>query len=384
MAGPANTIIVVDDQPDVGQLVVEAAQAVGYQATFLSDPARLEELLAQGEPTVLALDLRMPGYDGIEILGALGTRGLKSKVLLVSGMDQRTLQAAERIATGHGLRILGVVSKPFNMAAMRELLAKGLAPPPDVTEAELEIAIAEGQFFLEYQPKVNLRSGKVAGAEALARWQRPDQGVVPPMAFIPKIEASYLMKPFTVGILRAAAGQRRAWAEAGHDVKVAVNVSAGMVADPTMPDKFAATTAEAKVSPEKVVLEITETGVMADAKRSIEVLTRVRVKGFDLSMDDFGIGYSSMQQLHRMPFNELKIDRSFVAEMGTAREAAAIVRSIVDLGHNMGLVVCAEGVEDRDTHQALVSLGCDLAQGFYYGRPMKAQIPPSAWLHEEP
>ena len=323
----------------------------------------------------------MPGYDGIELLSVLGKRGLKSQVLLISGMDPRTLLAAERIATGHGLRILGAVPKPFNMQALRELLTKAMEPPHDITEEELEIAIAEGQFFLEYQPKVNLRSGKIAGAEALARWQRPDHSVLPPMAFIPKIEASYLMKPFTVGVLRAAAAQRRTWAEAGHDVKVAVNISAGMVADATMPDKFAATAAEARVTPDKIVLEITETGVMADAKRSIEVLTRVRVKGFDLSMDDFGIGYSSMQQLHRMPFNELKIDRSFVAEMITAREAQAIMRSIIDLGHNMALVVCAEGVEDKDTHQALLSLGCDLSQGFYCGRPMRAQIPSSAWLH---
>jgi EAL domain-containing protein (putative c-di-GMP-specific phosphodiesterase class I)/CheY-like chemotaxis protein len=380
----ANTLVVVDDEEDVGALIATAGTTVGYKAEVVTNPMKLPEALACGDPAVLVLDLRMPGYDGVEMLAEFGRRRLQSQILLVSGMDTRTLQAAERIARDHGLRLLGSMTKPFDMTRLREMLAQALKPPAEVTEAELEVAIAKGQFFLEYQPKVNLRSGKVAGAEALARWNRPDHGVVPPMTFIPKIENSYLLKPFTMGILRAAAVQRRTWAETGYDVKVAVNIGAGMVSDTSIPDKFAEAVIKEKCPPESVILEITETGVMADAKLSIEVLTRVRVKGFGLSMDDFGIGYSSLQQLHRMPFNEIKVDRAFVSEMMTSKEAMTIVRSVIDLGRNFGMQVCAEGVETRDTHEALVNLGCDLAQGFYYGRPMKAAIPPSAWLNPAP
>lgn len=384
MATTANSLVVVDDEEDVAALVATAGASVGYKADIVTNPMKLAETLACGDPAVLALDLRMPGYDGVEMLAEFGRRRLTSQLLLISGMDTRTLQAAERIARDHGLRVLGSLTKPFDMQGLRQMLAKALLPPPEVTEAELEIAIAQGQFFLEYQPKVNLRTGQVAGAEALARWNRPDHGVAPPLSFIPKIEGSYLLKPFTLGILRAAAQQRRLWAETGYEVKVAVNIGAGLVSDSSIPDKFAEAVTRENCSPEHVVSEITETGVMADAKLSIEVLTRLRVKGFGLSMDDFGIGYSSLQQLHRMPFNEIKIDRAFISEMTTSKEAMTIVRSIIDLGRNFGMEVCAEGVETRDTHQALVNLGCDLAQGFYYGRPMKAAIPPSAWLASTP
>ena len=202
------------------------------------------------------------------------------------------------------------------------------------------------------------------------RWQRSAREVVAPGRFLPLAESSNLIKPLTLVVVRIAMAQMAAWAESGFRPVVALNLSGRLFDDLALPDELAALAAEFKVAPGQVVFEITETAAMADAAACLDVTARLRLKGFSLSIDDFGTGYSSLVQLYRMPFSELKIDRSFVADMAASEEARTIVRSIVELARNLSMTACAEGVENRETSDLLTGLGCARAQGYFFGRPL--------------
>jgi EAL domain-containing protein (putative c-di-GMP-specific phosphodiesterase class I) len=235
--------------------------------------------------------------------------------------------------------------------------------------SDSEAALIDGQIVVEYQPKVDLLSRRIVGAEALARWSHPDAGVLLPEAFLPLLDDSNLALPFATTVLRAAARQCAQWVREGFSGKVCVNISASLLADATLPERLAATV-EQHCPPDRIILEISETGLMGDAARDLSVLARLRLKGFGLTIDDFGTGYSSLVDLYRLPCSELKIDRSLIAGVAHAQESWVIVRAIIELGHNLGLRVCAEGVEDKAAHDFLLASRCDLAQGIHYGGPM--------------
>jgi diguanylate cyclase (GGDEF)-like protein len=237
---------------------------------------------------------------------------------------------------------------------------------------DLRRALDAGQITLHYQPKIALGSGEVIGAEALARWQHPDRGAVPPGAFIPVLESTNLIHRFTVHVLHLALAQARAWRDGGHPIPVAVNVSTRCLLDPAFPDAVARALDDAGLPGGSLCIEITESTVMADPDRTIEVLRRIRALGVTTAVDDFGTGYSSMAYLKDLPVDEIKVDRSFVRDMSTDHGNHVLVGSTVNLGHNLGLVVVAEGVEDDSTAAALHGLGCDVAQGYHFARPLPA------------
>ncbi len=235
---------------------------------------------------------------------------------------------------------------------------------------ELRRAIDQRQLLLHYQPKVDAHSGQLLGVEALVRWQHPEHGLLPPGEFIPLAERTGLITPLTHYVLDAALHQCHAWQQEGHEVPVAVNVSARRLLDLAFPDEVAGLLATWDVPAQRLVVEITESTIMADPAHALEVLGRLNAMGVQLSIDDFGTGYSSMAYLKTLPVHELKVDRSFVSHMTSNPSDATIVRSTVDLGRNLGLRVVAEGVEDQVTWQALSALGCDAIQGYHAGKPM--------------
>jgi diguanylate cyclase (GGDEF)-like protein len=237
----------------------------------------------------------------------------------------------------------------------------------------LRRALDRGELVLHYQPKADLRTGQVLGVEALVRWQHPDHGLLGAGEFIPLAERTGLIHPLTRWVLDAALGQAAAWQRAGHRLSVAVNVSTRCLLDPAFSDQVRDQLAAWQVPPHLLVLELTESAVMADPARALEVLGRLHALGVGLSVDDFGTGYSSMAYLKELPVDELKIDRSFVGQMATSQSDAVIVRSTIDLGHNLGLRVVAEGVETQHAWEQLTALGCDTAQGYYLGRPVPAE-----------
>jgi diguanylate cyclase (GGDEF)-like protein len=237
---------------------------------------------------------------------------------------------------------------------------------------ELRRALAERQLEVHYQPKASLSNGEVAGVEALVRWNHPERGMIPPNDFIPLAEQTGLINRLTVHVLDAALRQCAEWHGIGLELAVAVNLSVRNIADPALPDTVAGLLADHGVDPSRLVLELTESTLMADPAQAKEVLARLHHMGVGLAIDDFGTGYSSLTYLSELPVTELKIDRSFVQSMATSDGDAFIVRATIDLGRNLGLRVVAEGVETESVWNRLAELGCDVGQGYYLSRPAPA------------
>ncbi len=238
---------------------------------------------------------------------------------------------------------------------------------------ELRHAIEDGQLVLHYQPKIDLANADFAGMEVLLRWQHPQRGLLPPAEFIPFAEQTTLIRPLTLHVIERALAQSRVWADEGRPMSVAVNISARNLLEPNFSDDVADRLMRFGVPAERLELEITETVLMANPARALEVLERLSTMGVVLSIDDFGSGYSSLSYLKRLPVDVLKIDKSFVLNMSTSPADAMIVRSTIDLARNLGLRVVAEGIEDQAVYDALRELGCDLGQGFLMSHPLAAE-----------
>ena len=236
---------------------------------------------------------------------------------------------------------------------------------------ELSAAFQTDALRLVYQPKIDLKSKKLAGVEALIRWLHPAHGPIPPGDFIPLAEESDVIDDLTTWVADRAIAQARAWADQGFDGSMALNVSARNLNKVQFPDMLADICARHHLATDRVVVEITETASQQILKL-LDTLTRLRLKGFRLALDDFGIGFSSMAQLQQLPFSEIKVDRSFVGKIVEAEDCLIITRAIINLGHELGLKVVAEGVESADALEQLVQLGCDAAQGYHIGRPAPA------------
>jgi diguanylate cyclase (GGDEF)-like protein len=235
--------------------------------------------------------------------------------------------------------------------------------------SELRRGLAGGQLVVHYQPKVALADGTVVGVEALVRWQHPVRGLLAPAGFLAAVERTALIEPLTDAVLDSALAQVRAWCAEGLIVPVAVNLSARSLSRADLPDRVLDRLRAHDVPASLLRLEITESALLAEPTKAREVLRRLHSAGVRISIDDFGTGYSSMGHLKHLPVDELKVDRSYVAEMATSSEDAALVRSVIDLGHELGMTVVAEGVEDAATVQALTDLQCDVAQGFLFCPP---------------
>lgn len=248
-------------------------------------------------------------------------------------------------------------------------------------KSELREAIQVGQLSLYYQPQIDHRSQRVSGLEALVRWNHPSRGLLAPDQFIPLAEDAGLIAPLTHWVLKIALAQLVALQKNGYALTMAVNLSARNLHDMELPASIAALLAEIGVAPQDLTLEITESAVMANPSSGLAILTQLDRMGVTLAIDDFGTGYSSLAYLKGLPVDELKIDRSFVIDMVENENDAVIVRSTIDLAHNLGLKVIAEGVETRDAWHSLSMLGCDCSQGYFMGKPMPAEKL-EAWLRE--
>jgi diguanylate cyclase (GGDEF)-like protein len=236
--------------------------------------------------------------------------------------------------------------------------------------ADLREAVERRDLLVAFQPKVDPRTGRVTGAEALARWHHPVLGAVPPDEFIPLAEHSGLVRPLTLHVLELALRRRAAWARSGHDLHVAVNLSPNSLLDVELPEVVARLLAQTGNPPAALTLEITESTILADPAGSLATLERLNALGVKLSIDDFGTGYSSLGRLRELPIHEVKIDRSFVSRIAVDHRDRAVVRSAVQLGHALDLEVVAEGVEDADTYAYLAREGCDVVQGYHVSPPL--------------
>jgi EAL domain-containing protein (putative c-di-GMP-specific phosphodiesterase class I) len=299
---------------------------------------------------------------------------------MISGEDKRTLQSVRKLVEAHHIVVLGSLQKPFAPAALAALLKSGTAQaawaPKQAKKSyngeSLRLALERGELINYYQPKVSMATGAVIGVESLVRWNHPQDGLVFPDQFIDIAEAEGLISSLTTQVLTQALRDMAQWRRQGLTLQVAVNVSMDNLTELDFPDVAWALACAAEVEPSALILEVTESRLMHDLRAPLEILTRLRLKRFRLSIDDFGTGHSSLAQLRDLPFDELKIDRSFVHGAHQSENLRAIFTASVRLAQELGLKTVAEGVEDQDDWDFLDASGCDLAQGYFIARPMPA------------
>jgi len=376
-------LLILDDESAVAQTMEVVARRSGFEARCCVDPAAFFAEVERWQPSHVVVDLVMPTMDGIEVIRALANRGCAAWLIVTSGMGAKMLESARRVATQRGLNFLGLLPKPFAPKDLRELLERPPAEDSlhsqqsmwvaytedDITPEVLEQAIASEQFELHYQPRLQLSTSQLTGFEALVRWQHPELGPIRPGRFIPLAEACGLIGALSDWVF--SAGLRwLASLPASNTASLSLNLSPSALQDLSLADGLSAQCAELGLSPQRVTLELTESSAVRNFGDALDILTRLRIKGFQLSIDDFGTGYASMVQLSRLPFTELKVDKSFVMSMVASSESRDIVAASLDLGQKLGLTTVAEGVENTGTLQLLKALGCDQVQGYLLARPM--------------
>ncbi len=376
MGQRSKRLLIVDDDARVCRLVKRVSEGVGFH-TFATDKPTDFPIAYQGfRPDVIVLDLQMGQSDGVELLRYLADKNAEEAIVLMSGVDQRIIDTAARLGKSLGLNVVNVLHKPIDINVLRtELgpLAEGtitLGPGGPLHEKDLERAILENQITVHYQPKIALKSGRVTGVEALVRWWQSTEELIPPDRFIPLAEKTGLIDALTQRVLETSLADARTWSEKWPELTLAVNLSPSMLSNLELPDRIASIVRSYELDPGRLILEVTESGAMESPDQTMEILARLRLKGVQLSIDDFGAGHSSLLQLYRLPYGELKIERSFVIDALDSQEAATIIHATIELGHRLGLKVVAEGVEDKLTAEWLAQLQCDIGQGNFFSAPL--------------
>ena len=339
----------------------------------------------------------MPGVDGVEFLRSLAQANVSALIILVSGADSRVLRSARQMAAGFGIRSLHSIEKPLTCQKLLDILADASAdrsapiaiaysarPGPSIAAAHIQNGLALGEFTPYFQPKVALATRQIVGAEALVRWVRPGHGVLAPGAFVHSVQAAGMLGIMTDVIVAGAAKRCQAWRAAGLDIPVSVNLSASSLDNRDVPQHLAALVASQGLAPDHMTFEIIEDGVL-DQTMGREILARLRLQGFGLSIDDFGTGCSTLKQLLEAPFDELKIDQSFVRSAPIDEEAAAAIACSITLARRLKLRVVGEGIETEAQWRFLQDVGCEIGQGYKIARPMPGEAMAAwarAWRHK--
>jgi EAL domain-containing protein (putative c-di-GMP-specific phosphodiesterase class I)/FixJ family two-component response regulator len=376
-------VLVIDDERDIGAFIASASRAMGFDCTATIDAATfLKELTP--ETTLIFLDLMMPQTDGVEVLRLLSQQECKVPIVLMSGVGSRVLETAEQLAQTLGLSIIGHLNKPFRLKELQSMLGKSAAPMAsssailtaqnDIQDAEVRDAVEQDEFVLHYQPQIEIATGNVIGVEALARWMHPARGLIFPDSFIGRAEGLGLIDQ--LGWIVYDRGMREVGQFAddrGTVPMLSLNVSVHSLRDLNFPDRFLSLIEKHGLSAGNVTIEITESGLMKELSRTLDVLTRLRMKKVSLSIDDFGIGYAMMQQLRNVPATELKIDKSFVQNLHCNERDRVIAQKTIEIGHQLGMKVVGEGVETQDQMDFLRVNQCDALQGYLFSRPLPAK-----------
>jgi EAL domain-containing protein (putative c-di-GMP-specific phosphodiesterase class I)/ActR/RegA family two-component response regulator len=382
-------ILVIDDEGDVGEFVSAAAQAMGFDCTATTDATTFLKTLTP-DTTLILLDLKMPEMDGIELLRLLSERKCKAGIILMSGVDKRVLETAGQLAQALGLSIVGHLQKPFRLAELEEILARPAKPatlpiaqqgPQFITlYEELRSAIERNEFILHYQLQIDIATGRILGLEALVRWQHPERGLIFPDNFIGRAEELGLIDELGWLIMDRGLSEVGQFANSdGKAPMLSLNASVYSLHDLKFPDTLVSLAERHGVSPGNVTIEITESGLIEELSRTLDILTRLRMKHVKLSIDDFGTGYAMLQQLQNIPATELKIDKSLVQDIHGKDTDRIMVQKTIEMAHELGMQVIGEGVETQEQLDFLRMKDCDGAQGYLFSRP----LPPEelmSWL----
>ena len=364
-------MLVVDDDARVCRLILRVADKLSMEATAVADPRDVIEADSGLRPDLIMLDLSMPGLDGVEVLRDLANARCQASICLVSGAREDVVESAGALGRELGLRMGKPLHKPLDVSGIITFLKgqHGGSITAEPSAEHFKQALEMGQIRPFYQPKVCLSTGETVGVEVLARWEDPELGYISPETFVSLAEGTGQIGALTSHIMQSAFKEMSGLGSGYEQLGVALNRSPLLLTDLAYPDLVEEWATAHGIAPSRVILEITENEAMRDRSRYLDVMVRFRLKGFRLSVDDFGTGFSSLVHLYTLPFEEIKIDKSFVADLGTKTGADVLVKAIVDLGHGLNQTVIAEGVEDAETAQMLSQLGCDLAQGYHFCRP---------------
>ncbi|WP_271408700.1 EAL domain-containing response regulator [Pseudomonas sp. Q1-7] len=377
-------LLVIDDSDLQRHFMVQLCRDMGIENVQQASDGleAIAKLKANPQIEAIILDLEMPGMDGVQVLHELVNLGLDLAVIVASARESTLLNVVENLGKSLGLRLLGVLQKPvlmeqltsslsrFSVVQLRSESHEGCAAGPDLSVRDVQRALRDREFVAYFQPKVSLRDGTLHGVEALARWQHPEHGLLTPNCFMELIERSQFISDMTLQMLDIALRHCRAWHAAGMRLSFSINVSARSLADSLLADAIIDRVTASGIDPGYVILEITESAIMTDLSTTLGTLARLRLRGFGLSVDDYGTGFSCMLQLSRVPCTELKVDRAFVHGASGSLHLRVLLESALDIARKLDLRVVAEGVETQEDWSLLHSLGCGEAQGYFVARPM--------------
>jgi EAL domain-containing protein (putative c-di-GMP-specific phosphodiesterase class I)/CheY-like chemotaxis protein len=378
-------LFILDDDLIFSALLKDISQNICADINVYSDPSLfIEETFLPSD--IIILDIKMPKMDGVEVLRLLAIKKCQANIILISGFDSGVLHSTSMLANELGLNIAAQITKPAQPKKIQSILKNIKNEQGNVLETldsditkvnnfcfskeDILFALHNNQLVLFYQPQINLQTRELEGVEALARWDHPKYGIIYPNDFIPLIQKYQLLGLLTDKVIRLAIEQEKLFNSYGYNFIISINICASNVTSLTLPETIEDLINNTEIQPSMICFEVTESELMGELISSMDTLTRMRIKGFKLSIDDFGTGYSSLLQLYRIPFNELKIDQSFIKNLMDSPESKIIVDTCITLAHKLDMSVVAEGIEDKETLEELTHMGCDVGQGYHICRPM--------------
>jgi len=386
-------VLVVEDHDFQRRMIARMLERLGSPAVMQAANGReaLAQLAAGRRCELLVCDLDMPEMDGLALLRHMGEARLDVPVLIISGQPRALIESVESMARAYGVCVIGTCDKPVTEEVLVEALARvgeripsdSASPGATLTLDEILNAIAQAEVEAWYQPKIALDSRTIVGAEALARWRHPRRGVLGPGMFVALLEQSGHIDELTTTMLVQAARACAQWRAAGHPIVVSVNISLASLGNAAFADGVTRLVLDSGLEPAHMNLEITETAAMVDLAPALENLARLRMRGFGLSVDDYGTGFSNLRQLTRVPFTELKIAQNFVTDAAERPAHRAILKSSIEMTHSLGMTCVAEGVESAAVLELLDELACDQVQGFHIAAAM-APEDFGRWLDDVP
>ena len=369
----ALNIVVIDDDIEIRSLTSVLLEKKGHRVEPFPSLGEASLHLASAKVELVILDLKLGRRDALEGLQYLQRIKLTAPVLIISSCDARTASSVIKVGQASDLNMVGFLPKPLKLTDLTNWVAHLDRVNSPVSHDALNAGLANDDFFLMYQPKIDLASAMPVSVEALLRWRHPDLGIVPPDQFIRFAETNGHIAPITWKVMEMAMAQLARWQKIGINVTMAINMSAVLFSRTDLCEITSQLLAQYRFDHSLLMLELTETAKVDNLTLGLETMTRLRIMGVGLSLDDFGTGHASFTQLYQIPFSELKVDRMFVGKIHQDPNAHAIVRNIINLGQSLGMRVVAEGIENEQQQQMLIEMGCHQGQGYFIGKPMTAE-----------
>jgi EAL domain-containing protein (putative c-di-GMP-specific phosphodiesterase class I) len=368
-------MLILDSDPESSAVLCTVAERLGCEHIETDSVEFLQEILATRQPTLAVLAVDRVNTNCLAAIDALANHNARPATLIVGSVGAKVLARVKAAAESRGLPVFGVASRPFDATDIEKLLAPHLSVARPIPREEIESALTDLQLTLMYQPKMAIASGtpKILGVEALVRWQHPLRGLLQPRHFLGAVEDYGLMSQLTDFVMTEAVRQASQWRARGVPLEMTINLSTRLVQDREFPERLAMLLQENDTPADQLILDVTESLNVQDQSLVLDVFTRLRILGVGLSLDNFGTGMSSLTELYRMPYSEIKVDHSLIADVPRKREARVIVEAIANLAHMLRMTVCAEGVESRQVLEFVRRAGFDTAQGRFFSEPVAAE-----------